>query len=323
MYKNEFEKILKSGNIPNAVMLYGESDFLLDLYLEKYTKSIPQNLNELKLYYNDYSLDLAQSHLAEPSLFSDGNLLIIKCDKKLDAKNINAILDLIERYSNNYFLLYYKAEDAKSKAIYFEKRKFPAVRFFEPNHNEAKIILQELATKDNIVLNNEALDLILKLNDYNLSITVGELEKIKILDDKSIENIQNIIAGHLTTDPFKIISAIINKKKFWHMIENLYENGIDEYKIVLDLQRSFFQLFGLFASKKLFGNRASSLDFLGYSLPVNLEQERSSMAIRLTHDHYLHIFSTLLELEERLKSANIGSKEALLHSYLIKLQRAI
>lgn len=323
MYKNEFDRVLKSGNIPRAVMLYGDSEFLIELYKKKYLDLMPSDLSVLKLYHSEYSLDLASSHLGSPSLFDSGNLLVIKYDKKLDAKNINALLDLVEKSEQNYLLLQYEAEDGKAKASYFEKRKLPAVRFFEPNFFEAKNLLKEVASLEGILLNDEALDLILNLSDYNLSFATSELEKIKILDDKSTENIKNIVAGHLAVDPFKIIIAMVEKKEFLHMIENLYLDGIEEYKIVLDLQKAFLQLFGLFASKKLFGSGATSRDFLGYMLPAQLEKERTAVAIRLTLAKYTAIFETLNELERELKSKNIGNKQALLHAYLIKLQREI
>lgn len=326
MYRNEFDKLLASGKIPRAVILYGECDFLLDLYLEKYIKSIPSDLSELRLYYNEYSLDVALSHLSSASLFDGGNLLVVKYDKKLDAKNINALLDQVEKDENNYFILQYQPEenkDAIAKAKYFEKRKFPDVRFFIPTQNEAKNILKELATSKGINLDSEALDLILKLNDYNLSLASTELEKLQILDEITLENIENIIAGHLAVDPFRIIYAIINKEPFWHMIENLYLNGVDEYDVTIDIQKALFQLFGIFAVKKLLGSEGKSKDFLGFQLPPKLDQERSNMAIRLTQKQYTTAFETLSKLELALKSKKVGDKQAILHSYLIKLQREI
>lgn len=325
MYKDAFDRVLNSTNIPRAVYFYGDSDFLIELYISKYLAKVPKGLSELRLYHSEFDLDLAKNHLNNPSLFDDGNLLVIKYNKKLDAKSINALLDLVEKNSFNYLLLYYnpeEARDAKAKADYFAKRSSFAVevRFFEPNFYEAKTLIKSIAKEREIELDDSIADQLLRLNDFSLALSISELEKIAVLDDKSAKNIESVVAGHLAVDPFKIVQFLIEKKQVWHMIENLFLDGFDETRITADLNRNFLQIFMFFVAKKI---GASSKDFLGYQLPTHIENERASIAIRLTLEKYTAIFEVLSQIEKELKTSGVGDKKAVLYAGLIKLQSKI
>ncbi len=56
MYQREFDKRLEQG-LPRAVLLYGENDYLIDRYIDRYKKELDAAESMLSLYHDEYDFD--------------------------------------------------------------------------------------------------------------------------------------------------------------------------------------------------------------------------------------------------------------------------
>ena len=84
MYKAEFDNRIRNKTISNSFILYGESEFLIDLYASMLSNYADANF---LIFYNDeYNFNSAKAHLSQASLFGDRNVLVIKTEKKVTKK---------------------------------------------------------------------------------------------------------------------------------------------------------------------------------------------------------------------------------------------
>ena len=66
MYRKELDNILRSGQRVPAVMLYGDSHFLIDYYIKIFSNI--EGANVLSLYHDEYDFNAAKAHLSQGSL---------------------------------------------------------------------------------------------------------------------------------------------------------------------------------------------------------------------------------------------------------------
>lgn len=327
MYRQEFEQRLKKGPPPRAVMLFGECEFFFDHYTQLLIEAIGGEPSVLKLYHSEFSLEAARSHLQEPGLFNDGNLLIVKSDKKIDAKGLNALAESVDKNPSSWLILHYEADDGKTKSAQFDPKKHPHrafVRFFAPKPPEAALFLKEVAAKRGLDITDAGAHHLLRLNDYNLSLSVGELEKLAIVGSAEAKTMDQVVAGHAEGDLFGLTRLLLEKRPFMRQLDQLFLEGMDETRVVSELQKIITQLFLFFCSARVSG-QPDSREVLGYKLPRDIEQERAALAIRLNRRQYTDILNLLADMDLLLKSSEgiYGDKSSRLHSALIKIQTKI
>ncbi len=331
MYRNEFDRLLASDKpLPRAVMLYGECEFFFDHYTQRIIDRLPDDVESLKLYHNEFNLDQARSHLQEPGLFGSGNLLIAKSEKKIDAKSLKSLLEALDRNPSCWLILHYEVNDAKdfrAKSPLFDPKKHPDrcfVRFFEPKPQEAALFLKDLAAQKGLTLGEAGAHHLLRLNDYNLALSIGELEKLAIIGSSEAKAMDQVVAGHAEGDLFDLVRQLLSKRPFVRELDQLFLEGMDEISVVGELQKILAQLFLFFCSARLSG-QPDSREILGYRLPKDIEQERAALAIRLSRRHFMEILEALSDLELLFKSpeAHYGDKRSQLLSRLIEIQTKI
>lgn len=331
MYRQEFDQLLSSNKpLPRAMMLFGACAFYVDYYTQIILSRLGDGLSTLKLYHSEFDLALARSHLQEPSLFGDGNLLIIKTDKKLDAKTLTALLEAVERNQASWLIVHYEVDDgkdARAKSAHFDHKKHPQrcfVRFFEPKPQEAATFLCQIARSRLIDISEAGAHHLLRLNDYNLALSVSELEKLAIIGSSEAKAMDQVVAGFAEGDLYSLVRQLVEKKPFIKELDQLFLEGMDEIQIVGELQKIFGQLFLFFACVRIRG-QADSREVLGYQLPREVEQERARLAIRLKQNHYTHVLEQLSQCDLLFKSseAEYGDKRARLTTALINIQTKI
>ena len=79
MKRPDLDKAIEQGSLPNAVMLFGESHFLIDRYIKRIA-DVP-DANVLSFYHDEYDFESAKTHLSQGSLFGGRNVLIVKNEK--------------------------------------------------------------------------------------------------------------------------------------------------------------------------------------------------------------------------------------------------
>ena len=107
MYQREFENLLRTTP-PRAMLFFGENEYLIANYLQHYTNITNATDSLLTLYFGEYTFDQAKAYLSQSSLFGGTNLLIIKRDKKIPKKELDTLIELVGKNSENFLLFHYQ-----------------------------------------------------------------------------------------------------------------------------------------------------------------------------------------------------------------------
>jgi len=323
MKRQELDALLKQGKAPGAVMLYGESHFLIDHYTKRLSAVDDPNL--LNVYFDEYHFAGAKAHLAEGSLFGGRNVLVVKSEKKLPKSDLVAFLELVKKNPDNIFIYAYYGTDFKqgTASAFTPKSGGAAVRLYRPFPNEARQIILQEAKARRIDLDAYAAVHLLESQNGDLALTVNELDKLALVNGRvGIKEIDELVYGVAEVKTEQLIDALLQKKDFLPLLRRLLESGEEEIRLLNALTNHLAQLYLFYASIRLHG-RADSAEILGYKLPSFVEEERSRQSIRFQQHHYTELFRLLTETELALKSAGSAAKNALLVAAFLKIQSVI
>ena len=323
MYKNQLDQILRD-TLPKALLLYGENEYLIDHYINHYIDRLQAKNDLLSLYFDEWDFSQAKAYLSQSSLFGGTNLLIIKHNKKIPKKELDILITLANRSSDNYLLFGFSGEarDAKGMQSSFgEKKGGVWVRFFEQNIREAVEMLQQKAQKIGLDIDHYALQHLMATLNNNLALCSNELDKLAILETKvTSKDIDRLVysTAPLAIDHF--LTELFEKRDIIDMIETLLELGEDEFSLLRSTQRFVNEIFLFNAHIKLHGNPDSAV-ILGYKLPKQIEERRAHLAMRVNSAKLLNIMTFLLSRELEMKRPNGINKEALLYGTFVEMQR--
>ena len=113
MKRHELDKAIQNDSLSSAVMLFGESHFLIEHYT-KLISNIP-DANLLSLYHDEYQASQAKEHLSQGSLFGGRNLLIIKSEKKIPKADLDTLVAVCKKNPDNLFIYAYFGTDYKTE----------------------------------------------------------------------------------------------------------------------------------------------------------------------------------------------------------------
>lgn len=329
MYKRDFDKLLQ-GYIPQAVFLYGESEFLIDFYGNKIKNQMIRDDGEVfSFYFEEYNANMIREILAEQSLFAQKSIVVLKLNKIKDYNKkpkdteIGGFLEILKKNPlNNLIIEFYNNESSTyskaSKAIswLFNSKDFVAVRFFNPNKAESLEILRKFANDLKLNISDLTLHYLYDLQNKELGICVNELKKFEIFDGEiTKEQISKLSYGLYANSIEELCEAMLNKNDCLSIIAKIEEEGIQDDYLISSIQAYFYRLFLFFAYIKSYGV-VNCKEILGYALPLQLEEKYTSFAIRLREAHYLRIFAILNEWHIK----NRSGKDKNSFANLIKLQ---
>jgi len=322
MYRKELDNLIRSGAKIPAVMLYGESHFLIDHYIKIFS-DIP-DANVLSLYHDEYDFALAKAHLSQGSLFGGENLLIIKNEKKVPKRELDILLEQVKKNPDNTLIYAYYGTDMKTSAKAFNKKSGGIeVRMFPPFASEAKSMLIQEAQRQGVPLDGYSATHLIDSQNGDLGLAFNELSKLKILGRAvTTKDIDTLVYGVGEVKMDQFINHVLAKKEFKEELQHIMESGEDEIRIITSLSAHVSQLYLFYANIKINGI-ADSRAILGYKLPKNIENERAQQSIRLKQAQYDDILNLLLETELKMKSSGGMDKGALLLATLIKLQSLV
>ncbi|WP_345986167.1 DNA polymerase III subunit delta [Sulfurimonas sp. HSL-1656] len=320
MKRQELDNLIRQGKAPGAVMLYGESHFLI----EHYTKQLAdvEDPNILSVYFDEYQFANAKAHLSQGSLFGGRNVLVIKSEKKLPKNDLTALIGLVQKNPGNLFIYAYFGTDFKKSATaaFGPKSGGADVRLFRPFPNEARQIVLNEAASRGINLDPYAASHLLESQNGDLALTINELDKFSLLQGRiGIKEIDELVYGVAEVKVDQLIDTLLQKQDFVPLMRRLLEHGEDEIRLLTALSNHIAQLYLFYASIRLSG-AADSAKILGYKLPPRIEQERSQQSVRFKQPQYTRLMALLGETELQMKSAGGGSKNALLAAAFLKVQ---
>jgi len=321
VYQKEFEQILQK-RLPKALLAYGENQYALEGYISKYITELDVKEDLLKLYFDEYNFEQAKTYLAQNSLFGGINLLIIKHDKAIPKKELETLLELVKKNSDNYllYLFYGVQKDIKSNAALFRSDDAIEVRLFEPSVRESITILQKKANELQIQIDPYALEHLIMVLNNNLMLCSNELEKLSTLSRPiSSKDIDDLVYSDAPLGVEKLLMDLCNKKPISNTINTLLELGEDAVYLLRSTQMFMNQILLFQAYIKINGN-VNSAEILGYKLPKQIEEQKAALASRIKSSSLLKILEHLLRSELEIKSAPAPQKETLLYGMFIKLQ---
>ena len=258
----------------------------------------------------------------------------LKLDKKLDKKSCQSLLKAIESNPSNALIIEFHISSSKSEAEYmqdarafanaFSSSAIPVaeVRFFEPSVQESVEFLRARTKELGIEIHTQDLRYILELQNSNLAIAHKELEKFAIgLDSQegarvvSSEEVRFLCEGIASFSVEELFCALMDKKPFVKILQNIYEEGTSEVMIVRELQRFFYQLFLFFSYIKTHGSLNAS-EILGFTPPKHILERQRKYCLYFKEVDYIEIFDLLNRWDMDAKSGR--SKNSL--TTLIKIQ---
>ncbi|TDA64438.1 hypothetical protein E0765_06920 [Sulfuricurvum sp. IAE1] len=321
MNRQDLDRHLQNNTAPRAMALFGESHFLIDRYAQRL--GAIEGASVLSLYYDEYDASVAKAHLSQGSLFGDRNLLIVKSEKKLPKSDLDTLVELVGKNSDNFFLYCYYGDDVKGADTAFKGPDAGSVRFFHPYPNEARAILLQEAQLQGITLDNQAAFHLLEIHTGDLALACNELPKLAVLNKPiTVRDVEEHVHGLSEIKLDRFIAQVIEKKEFLPTLRHLLESGENEIQILTAISGFLTQLYLFNTSIKLHGVADSAL-VLGYKLPGFVEKERASLSIKISPEGYKKGLNLLLDTELKMKSSGSPDQESLLLSSLLKLQSVL
>jgi DNA polymerase-3 subunit delta len=323
MYQREFENLLRTTP-PRAMLFFGENEYLIANYLQHYINITKAADSLLTLYFGEYTFDQAKTYLSQSSLFGGTNLLIIKHDKKIPKKELDTLIELVGKNSENFLLFHYQGSSSNAKSLqssFAPKKGANWLRLFEPNVRESIDMLQKKAQNIGLEIDHFALQHLMLLLNNNMALCANELNKLAILKGKvSAKDIDRLVYSTAPLATEQLLIELFEKKPITQTLTKLLEIGEDEFSILRSTQFFVNQIFLFHAFMKLNGH-IDSKAILGYKLPKPIEDQKANLALRVKSPALLKIFEYLLEVELEIKKAPPANRELLLYGAFIKLQR--
>ncbi len=330
MYRDTFEKeYLFQGKIPHALFLYGQSAFLINLYIDKILLQLQCKQDEKwSIYFDEYDIKNIVEIFNTPSLFAPRNIVLLKMAKKISKKDMNIIFERLEGKKNNYFILaFYHADnrqsweysnDCKEIEACFKKRGV-SVRFFAPSPYECIALLKERAIALHLDISEHYLAEIIKMQNGDLMLIESDLHKLCLLGRKiEHSDIKNLIYGVASWEAEDICKSLFLKNEWIPMLENMLNMGVTGREIINSMESFFMKLFLIFSYSKVYGT-VNFVEILGYKPPLNITKNYVQWSSTLKEEQYRQIFEILQSCFLNLLLAGVN-QERELYSCLMKLK---
>lgn len=322
MYQREFENLLRTTP-PRAMLFFGENTYQINNYLQHYINITNASEEMLSLYHDEYSFNQAKAYLSQSSLFGGTNLLIIKREKKIPKKELDVLVELVGKNSENFLLFHYTGTPSNAKSLqssFSPKKGANWLRLFEPNIRESIAMLQAKSQKIGLDIEHFALQHLMLLLNNNIALCANELDKLAILEGKvTAKEIDRLVYSTAPLVTEQLLIELFQKKPITQTLSKLLEVGEDEFSILRSTQFFVNQIFLFNAYMKLNGH-IDSKEILGYKLPKPIEEQKANLALRVNSPALLKIFEYLLEIELEMKKTPPNNRELLLYGVFIKLQ---
>lgn len=333
MYKRELDIKLSKNDAMRVVFLYGADIFLMDYYGKKIMQNfLEKGAEQYNFYFDAYNFEEILGCFSQGSLFGGDAAVLIKVDKKIQKKQLDTLIEMLLKNSGYLIIEFYQAEnksdvdyslDCKAMSGAFKGREKDGifeVRFFATNLNDSLGILKQKAQELEIQIPDMLLKRILEQQNFDLGLSIAELQKLSIFKDQ--QEINGVLIESLgynlgSVEIEEVLDLVLLKKDFLQKLEQLLEQNIDEKDLINATRKYFYLLFLCASYAKLYGN----IDFknaLGYSPPIDMQKKIGNFALRFDYKKYEEIFFILNTWrEESLKGINKGNRFL---STLIKIQ---
>lgn len=311
MTKKDLDQYLKTS-IPQASLFYGEGEFWIGYYSKLIAPKLAQKEDTTIFYYDEYNFQQVYELLNQSSLFGDRLLAILKVEKKLSKKDIQALLEALSRNPDNSLIIeFYKNEkksageysrDYKEMAGAFKADRAVEVRFYEPNASECVGLLVQRANELGIQIHSRLLSMLLDLQNGDIAIALQELEKFTLYPKEITEKDMMFLCSSLGgVESDDLIEALLKRKGFEviKLYARLEEEGVAEMELLGTIENYFYRLFLIFVYMRAFG-KFDAKEVLGYAPPLFVQNKLIQEAQSMREKQYQKVFETLIEWREKI-----------------------
>ena len=320
MYKNEFDNYLKQNKKFKAYMFYGQSIFLTEQYALAIAQSLGQSDEVEKLYFDDYNFKYAKDKLLQSSLFSSNNILLIKVEKKIPKKEVDALIEACNLNPDSTLIFACLGDgDFKTMESSFSlKTNSAAVRFFQPTDTEAIKFIEYEAKQLGIQYEISALNHLYFMHKNDLALCVNDLKKLAILNKLvTINLIDNNCFGIGIVNFEDFLHDLLSGKDIGDDLNLILEEGMNEIFLLNQVTSFVQQLFMISSYARTIG-QPNPKEILGFIPPKNVWEKKSKLAINKKPELFQEILEYLLNIELELKSSKIDNQSLYLQSSLRK-----
>ena len=192
------------------------SDFLLNDAISKWKKQFSDKYWEINLsHYKDLNIvdkNILKSEALSTSFFSEKKLIIINLNNDLDEDFENFLLSILDKKDENTIIIFNFLSPDKRKKFYKNLVKISEIKEFDikDENDIKKIILSRFWN----IIDNDAIDLIIKYKAKNIKKIFSEIEKLSIMNNQiKKEDIEKNIVPELEESIFDIVNLLLNKEK--------------------------------------------------------------------------------------------------------------
>lgn len=318
MYKNEFDKELVKGIAYNAYMFYGAENYLIENYGENIAAVLANGEDINKLYFEEFEVETAVTILSQNSLFSSTNIVLAKINKKIPKKELDKLIEACNTNPDSRIILccFGDADFKSMESSFTKKNNAVSVRFYPLEDYEAKNLLIKKANELQIQIEPHDLEFLYTMHQKDLSLSMGDLKKLSILDgqitSKTI-NLQCFGLGSVNIDDF--LEKLLLGKNINKDLYDLLEEGMNEVALVSRITGFVQTLFMINSYLKLNGT-LNILEIWGFPLPQKIANRQAELAKKFQKDDFSSMLLFLQELELKLKSGKLIDLNSYLQSKL-------
>lgn len=320
MYKNEFDNYLKQNKKFKAYMFYGQSIFLIEQYALVIAQMFGENDEIEKLYFDDYDFKYAKDKLLQSSLFSSNNILLIKVEKKIPKKEVDALIEACNTNPDSTLIFACMGDsDFKTMENSFSlKTNSVAVRFFQPTDLEATKFLEYEAKMLQMQYEVSALNHLYFMHKNDLALCVNDLKKLAILNQLiTINVVDNNCFGIGMVNFEDFLYDLLSGKDISDDLTLILEEGMNEIFLLNQVTSFVQQLFMISSYARTMG-QPNPKEILGFVPPKNIWEKKSKLAINIKPETFQSILEYLLNIELDFKSSKIDNQSLYLQSALRK-----
>jgi len=305
MYQNQFDDLLRQGKKNSSYLFYGESDFLIDLYIQKTIDNLNICADEIqKIYFEDYDYVQVKNYLSQSSLFAENNFIIVKQNKKIDAKQMKDLVQVAAANPNSIiiFALYLSERLATHEKYFTNKTDGVVVRFFNPKPQQALHLLMQEAKTIGLDIAPDALSHLYTVHEENLSLCKNDLKKLYILNTPiGMKHISKYCSslGDVSLDKF--LHKLLENQNVHYEIEKIFQEGVAHIQLLSQISAFIQQLFMIYSYSKTHGF-ADPIEILGYKPPADVWKRKSVLASKIKLQQYLQMMQYYQEIELELKT---------------------
>ncbi|MBC8213151.1 MAG: DNA polymerase III subunit delta [Candidatus Marinimicrobia bacterium] len=250
-----------SNELASVYCIFGNDAFLQDYFINEVSNKF-LNGKGVKLHFtmDDDSESHLFGELATFSLFEEKRVFIIRQPKKISQRFRDELLEYLDNpKSCNLLLLISEEFDLKNAFLRNLSNKSTLVNVRAPFENEFKQWVNYFASKRNIKIAPDALNLLLELHGDSIANVFNEMEKISlVIDENTIIDVATInkISGLQREYHLWQLQESMGKKDLnmsIRIFSSLNENGVKLPQIIIGLSNLYQQMIW-----KIMGNDKSS-----------------------------------------------------------------